>query len=58
MVGSYAKTEPTMVCEKLQARFATAEHPGELLGTVTELKVHQFLFLSYQLGSHFDEAVS
>lgn len=58
MVDSYAKTEPFMVCEKIQARSATVEHPGELFGTGTELKVHQFLFLSYQLGSHFDEPVS
>ena len=58
MVDSYAKTEPFMVCEEIQDRSATVEHPGEFMGTVTELKVHQFLFSSYQLGSHFDEPVS
>ena len=32
MVDSYAKTEPFMVCEEIQARSATVEHPGELMG--------------------------
>lgn len=49
---------PIMVCEMIQARCATAEHPGQLLGSMTELKAHELLFSSYQLGSHFDNAAS